>query len=96
MTFPTPLRIEVTWTDSGTARGEVGWEQKDKILSDLSISNALTSGYLLGKDEKTLYVAQSFDPEHGNYLNAQAIQSSAIIKIVVLRARESIMFDNLP
>lgn len=93
-----PLRVEVEWIDSGTARVDAGWESKKRITDAVTIGSVFSTGYVLGTDRNrgVLYLVQSFDPDHENFLNAQAIDSRSIIDIQVLRARESIVFDNLP
>jgi hypothetical protein len=80
------LRLEVHWIDSGTAHSD-GWQTSDAIMERVRIGKVITVGLLMGETDDTLYMALSYDPDHDQYINAQAIAKSSIISREVLRQR---------
>ena len=92
------LRVEVEWVDSGTMTANDQWTPTQTILDKEHIGSVTTVGHLLQFKESSVLVGLSYDTENDTWFGVQAIETSSIRKISILRARQTFepeMFDRL-
>lgn len=83
------LRVEIRWIDSGAWHSgqEHGWQTREKIMSEATLSEVSTVGWLMGDDEDTYYVANSHIPGTDTFYGTQLIYKPNVISVTRLRAR---------
>lgn len=83
------MQVElIRWLDTGLAIAE-GWKTPDWYASQAATRRmeVLSVGFLVHEDDDVIVLAQSYDPEHNQYVNAEVIAKQGII------TRGTPMFD---
>lgn len=72
-----PPRVEVVWLDAATTPGPLS---RDEAIKKATLVERHTLGYVVDRDEKRIVVAQTFDPESGEFDDVTTIPAPWVIR----------------
>lgn len=80
----TEYRVEIDWLDSGLNRSN-GWETRQEILSETSLSSVRTVGILIHEDDDSYFLAHSKAVSMDKYYGIQVIAKQNVTRLKRLR-----------